>query len=270
MRLTAALLLLSLPLAAQERPAKGVEVHYQLPQDGPLPRPWRVTLAIVDPKNPDWIISQFAAGVVRTVTKENGGRFSESWNGLDDNFMPVPPGDYGVKGICMPGSEWKVDGELHSITPRFVAGASSWMPTREDWSKPEPFGGDPCGAPLSDIDVGPDGTAVFYYQYLENGTNNPLFDLKKPTGYGQFLRAYNSGGAGGGTSTCTDGKSVWSFSTDGGPKYVYRADGRPFGSGRAQRNNVYRPEGWVTAMAAGTSTVFVAERGRIEGSGKQY
>src|ERR1700719_1648110 len=69
----------------------GVPVTYQLPTDGPLPRTWRVTLAIVDPKNPDWIISQFTCGAVRTVTGENGGKFTETWDGLDDNFMTVPP-----------------------------------------------------------------------------------------------------------------------------------------------------------------------------------
>jgi hypothetical protein len=254
--------------ATQDSTSPEGTVSYQLPETGPLPRTYRVTLAVVDPKNPDWIVGQFLAGAVRTVTAENHGRFTETWNGLDDNFMPVPPGRYGVKGIWSEAKVWKVDGEAHAITPRFVAGASSWMPSPEDWQKPEPFGGDPCGAPLSDVDVGPDGTAVFYYQYLENGTNNPLFDLRKPVGYGQFVRAFNSGGAGGGTSTCTDGKSVWSYSTDGGPKYVYRADGRPFGTGRAQRNNVYRPEGWVTALAYGKNTVYVAERGRIVESGK--
>jgi len=270
MRFAAIALLLGLtaPALPQEEAPRGVEVAYRLPEDGPLPRTYRVTLAIVDPKNPDWIVSQFVAGATRTVTMENRGRFTETWDGLDDNFMPVPPGDYGVKGIFMEGRVWKVDGEAHSITPRFVAGASSWMPRREDWSRPEPFGGDPCGAPLSDVDVGPGGIGVFYYQYLENGTNNPLFDLKKPLNYDQFIRAFGSGGAGGGTSTCTDGKTVWSFSTDGGPKYVYRADGRPFGTGRAQRNNVYRPEGWVTAMAYGNHIVYVAERGRIVESGK--
>ena len=117
--------------------APGVPVTYQLPSDGPLPQTYRVTLAIVDPKNPEWIVSQFAAGVARTVTKENGGKFSELWDGLDDNFMPVPPGEYAVKGIFMPAKKWVVDGEWHSITPRFVTGASSWMPTPEQWDKPD-------------------------------------------------------------------------------------------------------------------------------------
>ncbi len=160
-----------------------------------------------------------------------------------------------------------MDGEYHAITPQFVAGASSWMPSREQWQTPEPFGGDPCGAPLGDVDVGPNGVGVFYYVYLENGTNSPMFDLKKPVGMGQFLCAFNSGGAGGGTSTCTDGQTVWSFSTDGGAKYVYRADGKPFGSGRANRSNVYLPKGWVKAMAcwreADKSYVYVAQGGGI-------
>src|SRR4051794_9199800 len=114
----------------------GVPVTYQLPTDGPLPRTYRVTLAIVDAKNPDWIVGQFANGVVRTVTAENGGKFGETWDGLDDNFMPVPPGTYGVKGIYMSASKWQVDGEYHTVTPKFVAGASSWMPSPEQWKEP--------------------------------------------------------------------------------------------------------------------------------------
>lgn len=74
----------------QRTAAAGVPVSYRLPTTGPLPQTYRVTLAIVGPKDPDWIISQFAAGVTRTVTAENGGKFSELWDGLDDNFMPVP------------------------------------------------------------------------------------------------------------------------------------------------------------------------------------
>src|SRR5687767_3021470 len=96
----------------------GEKVTYQLPADGALPQTYRVTLAIVDAGNPDWIISQFANGVDRTVTAENGGKFQEEWDGLDDNYMPVPPGTYGVKGIYMPAAKWEVDGRYHSITPK--------------------------------------------------------------------------------------------------------------------------------------------------------
>jgi hypothetical protein len=253
--------------AAAAPPQEGVKVSYQLPADGPLPRTYLVTLAIVTRDNPDWIVSQFVRGEPRTVTVENQGRFTETWDGLDENLMPVPPGTYAVKGICMPARKWAVDDEYHALTPQFAAGASAWMPARDQTKVPEPFGGDPCGAPLGDVDVGPNGVAVFYYVYLENGTNNPLIDLKKPAGLGQFVRAFNSGGAGGGTSTCTDGETVWGFSTDGGAKYVYRADGKPFGAGRANRDKVYLPRGWVKGMACardgGAAFVYVAQGGRI-------
>ena len=232
---------------------------------------WLVTLAIVEKNNPDWIVSTFIAGAAREVTAENKGRFTETWDGLDDNFMPVPPGDYAVKGICTPAQKWRVDGEWHAITPRFAGGASPWLPSPEQWDVPVPFGGDPVNAPIQDVAVGPNGVAVFYYQYLENGTNCPMFDLNKPIDYAQFIRAFNSGGAGGGPCAATDGEMVWAFSTDGGPKFVYRADMKSFGqSPGANRRNGYLPTGWVTSMAvltdkaAGQSYVYVAQRGKIE------
>lgn len=258
---------------AADKPTMGVSVSYELPAVGPVPRTYLLTLAIVEAKNPDWIVSQFVCGAARTVTAENGGTFTDIWDGLDDNFMPVPPGDYAVKGIYAPARQWPVDGAWHAITPKFAGGASPWLPSPDDWRKPAPFGGDPVGAPMQDVAVGPNGVAVFYYQYLENGLNLPMFDLNKPVGYDQFLRAFNSGGAGGGTCVATDGESVWAFSTDGGPKYVYRADGKSFGvSHGANRSNSYLPVGWVTAMAAwrdakaARTFVYVAQRGKIEES----
>jgi hypothetical protein len=251
------------------RGTTGGEISYQLPASGPLPQAYRVTLAIVDAKNPAFIISEFASGVVRTVTAANQGRFTEHWNGLDDNFMPVPPGTYGVKGIYMAAKPWPVDGEYHSIVPQFVTGASSWMPPVSDWKTPMPFSGDPCDFPLTSVAVGPNGHAVFYYAYLENGANNPTFDLTQPIGWGQFLRSYPSGGAGGGGVTATDGNIVWSVAHEGCPDYVYRADGSPFGTGRSDRDHVYIPEGKVTAMTAwrdgrtARSFLCLTQRGRM-------
>jgi len=92
-------------------PPSGVPISYQLPNTGALPHTYRVTLAMTDPKNPDWIVSQFVSGAERTVTKENQGKFTDYWDGLDDNFMPAPPGAYGVKGIVMPAEKWEVDGK---------------------------------------------------------------------------------------------------------------------------------------------------------------
>ncbi|HZK82767.1 MAG TPA: hypothetical protein VFC46_16920, partial [Humisphaera sp.] len=141
----------AIPAWAKDEIVTGATISYQLPLTGKGPTTWRVTLAIVDAKNPDWIVSQFANGVARTATAENQGKFTETWNGLDDNFMPVPPGKYGVKGIYMPGERWRVDGEYHSIVPKFVSGPSAWMPSPEQWEKPEPFGGDPVGQPLGAV-----------------------------------------------------------------------------------------------------------------------
>ena len=56
--------LLLAPLAAlHAAEVAPVAVSYQLPADGPLPKTYRVSLAITAPDNPDWIVSQFAAGV---------------------------------------------------------------------------------------------------------------------------------------------------------------------------------------------------------------
>lgn len=261
-------------VAAEPAPI-GVPINYTLPADGSPGKTWRVTLAIVDAKNPDWIISQFAAGVPRTVTSENGGKFSEVWNGLDDNFMPVPPGQYAVKGIYMPAEKWAVDGEFHSVVPQYIGGVSDWLPSQEDAGKlGEPFRGDPVNSPIGDVAVSPEGVAVFYYTYLENGLSNPMIDLRKPPGPGQFLRSFPSGGAGGGQSTCTDGETVWSYSVDGG-SHVHRADGKSFGSSpRAMRKNSYAPDGQVTAMAAwrtdGRTNVFIAQRGKLVDDGRNH
>lgn len=251
----------------------GVPVKYQLPTTGSLPKRYRVTLAIVDPKNPDWIVSQFLAGEPRTVTRENAGQFTDDWDGLDDNFMPVPPGAYGVKGIFVPAEKWQVDGEYHAIVPQLVTGISPWMPRPEQWKDPSLlYKGDPSGgpAPITDVDVGPNGVAVFYYSYLENAANNLQVDLKKPIGHEQLLGTYPSSGAGGGSCTCTDGESIWSFSHDGGPKFLYRADQRPFGDDDgANRRHVTLVQGWVQSMAAyrdpaaGKSYVYAAEGGKI-------
>lgn len=245
-------------------------IHYNLPTTGPLPQTYRVTIAITDSRNPDWILSQFISGQPRTVTEENQGHFTETWNGLDDNFMPLPPGTYGVKGIYMSAQKWDIDGKYHSVIPKFVTGAEAWLPTA-DSSKTPHVQGDPCCANFKDVAVAPNGIGVFYHGYLENAFNNYMVDLKKPIGYDQVIAKYNSGGAAGGISTCTDGETIWSFSTDGGAKFIYRADGKPFGAGQgAHRRNVTVTEGWIAAMTAyrdatsGKSYVYACERGRMQ------
>ena len=247
----------------------GATISYQLPVDGPLPRTYRVTLAITEPNNPDWIISTPAAGVARTVTADNRGKFNETWNGLDDNYMPVPPGTYAVKGIYMPGETWPIDGQCHSIVPKLIAMGGSWGQSPSEDSLPGKVEGDPCGSPLRDVDVASNGTGVVYFQYLENGKNYFLTDFNKPVGYGQIITGYPSGSFAGGSCTCSDGQVNWSFSTDGGRPFIGRGDGKPFGNQSSNRHNVFLPQGWVTGLSAwpdktiGHTIVFVAERGRI-------
>ncbi len=250
----------------------GVPINYQLPADGALPKTYLVTLALTDLDNSDWIVSTFVAGEPRTVTKENGGMFTEVWDGLDENFMPVIPGEYGIKGIYSSAEKWDVDGEYHSITPKWVGGVSDWLPSPDEpeyWKIPIPFYGDPCDQPLADVDVASNGVAVFYYKYLENGKNLPMFDLNKPISE-QFIRSFNSGGAGGGPCAVTDGDTVWAYCAEGGPRFIYRADGKPFGKDAgAHRRDTYVPEGWVTSMAifsdpeAGKNYIYAAQGGRI-------
>ncbi len=249
----------------------GAVVHYQLPTDGALPQTYLVTLAVTDPRDPDWIVSNFACGVVRTVTAENQGRFTEAWNGLDENGMPVPPGRYGVKGICLPAQKWAIDGQYHAIVPKLAAMGGSWGQAPGEDALPGKVEGDPVDSPLADVDVAPGGMGAVTFQYLENGQNFFRTDFTKPIGYAQIVTGFESGEFAGASSTCTDGTSTWSFSADGGIKFVGRADGKPFGRQRGGRDNVYVPDGWVTALAAwpeksaGRTVVFDAERGRMLG-----
>ena len=258
--------------AGNSPPAQGAIVHYQLPTDGPLPRTYLVTLAVTDPKNPKWVVSNFTSGAVRTVTAENQGRFTEGWNGLDDNYMPVPPGTYGLKGIYLPAEKWAIDGQYHAIVPKLAATGGSWGQLPAQDSLPDKIEGDPVESPLGDVDVAANGKGSVAFVYLENGRNYFLTDFTKPIGYDQIITGYESGVFAGATSTCTDGEAIWSFSVDGGVKFVGRADGQPFGHQKANRDNVYIPDGWVTALAAwtgqgsGHTVVFDAERGKIIGS----
>ncbi|MFZ2654037.1 MAG: hypothetical protein WAX69_03920 [Victivallales bacterium] len=254
----------------------GVPITYQLPADGELPKTYRVTLAITDPKNPDWIISQFVAGGVRTVTKENAGKFTETWDGLDDNFMPIPPGDYGVKGIYMSAKKWEITGEYHTLIPKVVVGAGdSWFPKREEDTKFPWIYGAGVGY-MKAIDVAPGGKAAFYHNYIENSTNPFLLDLNKPIAWDQVLASYGSGGTAGGWSVATDGEMIWCACKDSGSEgisFVYRADGRKFGNGiSAYRRDVYIPDGNPSDLAAwrdpvtGKRYLYVAQEAKLQPS----
>ncbi len=265
----------------------GVAIPVQLPVDGELPKTYRVTLAITPKDNPDWIVSTFVAGAVRTVTEENQGRFTETWNGLDDNFMPVPPGEYGVKGIFMPTEVWKPDGKPHTLRPKILSGPSSLSP-RHGWGEDKLITGDQVAPGLGDVAVGPDGVAVFYWKFLENALNPYRLDLSRPLGPEQLLGGFSSGGTGGGDYVTTDGQTIWGVAPtdavalqtqmDGEvflyPPFLFRADQKPFGSDNMIRRNVTLTAGRVTGLAAsrtsdeGPALLFVAERGKMVIVGK--
>jgi hypothetical protein len=234
----------SAPLSGVPANAHAAIVHYQLPTDGPLPRTYLVTLAVADPKNPDWVIGNFASGVVRTVTAQNQGRFSETWDGLDDNYMPVVPGTYGVKGIYMPAQKWAIDGQYHAVIPKLAATGNSWGQAPGEDSLPDKIEGDPVGAPLADVDVAANGRGALAFEYLENGKNYFLADFTKPVGYGQIITGYDSGVFAGATSICTDGDSIWCFSTDGGTGFIARADGQPKRTPDARWSSRRKEVGW--------------------------
>jgi hypothetical protein len=263
-------------------------VSYSLPIDGPLPKTYRVTLAITAPDNPDWIVSTFVAGAMRTVTAENQGRFTETWDGLDENFMPVPPGEYGVKGIYMPAEIWAPDGKPHTLRAK-LHGSPFALAPKPGVGETGPFiWGDPIATGMGDVAVGSDGIAVFYWKFLENGNNPYRVDLTQPLGHGQLLSGFGSGGTGGGDYVATDGQTVWAVApTDNlvGQTtasdlflywpFLYRADQKPFGAGAcaAPRKNVTLAEGRVTGLAAwrpkgsASALLLVAERGKIVAAG---
>ena len=269
----------SLSMTATAAPAT---VSYALPTDGPLPKTYRVTLAITAPDDPDWVVSTFVSGAPRTVTAENKGTFTETWDGLDDNFMPVPPGDYGVKGIFMPAEVWQPDGKFHSLRANYLGGPNALMPKRGLREQGPFIKGDQCAPGMGDIAVGPDGVAIFYWKFLENAENAYRVDLNLPLGPEQLLGGFGSGGTGGGDYATTDGRTVWCVAPsdalvhlDGWegrfiyPPFLYRADQKPFGSDNMIRRNVTLTAGLVTGLAAwrpdasSTALLFVAERGRM-------
>ncbi|MFA6290522.1 MAG: hypothetical protein WC637_02000 [Victivallales bacterium] len=234
---------------AGTRKANSAKIRYQLPADGPLPQTYRVTLAVTDPDNSDWIVSQPVCGAVRTVTSENKGIFEEAWDGLDDNFMPLPPGRYGVKGILMKARKWEINGEYHSLIPKIAAApGDSWFPVRnEDDRQPWMWAAGDGGGMISAVAVGEDGKAAFLSGYME-GDGCWLVDLKKPVSWHQVLKAYGASGS----SAATDGKAIWAVQKAGKDWFICRVDGGKFGSdaGVGSLASTYRPAGVPTAMAA--------------------
>ena len=76
-----------------------------------------VTVAVVDKVEPSWLITHASYATPFNVTKGKEQQGCILWNGLDENFWPVPPGSYGLKGIFTNVSQWAVDGKYHALIP---------------------------------------------------------------------------------------------------------------------------------------------------------
>ncbi|MFW6308564.1 MAG: hypothetical protein ACOC1S_00955 [bacterium] len=268
-------LLIFLIFSSVRAEQKGVEINYELPVEDELPANYRVTLAITDPERPERIITTFANGIVKEVTEENQGEFTETWDGLDDNYMPLPAGEYGVRGIYMPAEKWEVTGEYHTIIPQYLFSVGdSWMPKKEEEMKNPWISGHNFGPPKA-IDTSVDGKAAFFWEYIENSHNPFLLDLNRDINYNQVLEKYESWGAAGGWEVATNGELVWAVTDNGGEQIIYRADREDFGNQEgAYRNNVTRPQGHVTSMAAkkneqDSHLLYTAQRGKIIDGNKE-
>ena len=198
-----------------------------------------VTMAATNATDRSFIVSTFASAVVVNVTSAADSKVCASWDGLDDNLMPVVPGSYGVKAIATKAAVWGVDGQHHSITPSYAASAMLFPPDPRNISAGEFFwaDGDTLGSSMGGVGVDSlTNSAVFTHHYLENAHNNFLLDLASPIAHAQCRNRYPSGGHAGGWMSTTDGSEVWSVSANGahpapgdasnGPRsYLYKAGG---------------------------------------------
>ena len=210
----------------------GVAVTYQLPTTGPLPKTYRVTIAMAPQSDPDWIVATFVAGQPRTVTTANNGAFTETWNGLDDNFMPVLPGNYVAKGIYMPAEVWKIDGQYHALIPEYkMSITDTWSPTSNNDTK-YPYIIGHIFDYMQDIQAGPNGKCAFIPGYHEAEKAFYIADLTKPNGYDQVVTAYNRMGWCCGGNCAYDGEVMWVACQIADPPYITRADGVPFGASK--------------------------------------
>lgn len=212
---------------------KIASVSYRLPYIG-IEQTYRVTIAAAPADDPDWLVSTFVAGAVRTVNAENQGEFTENWNGLDDNFMPVSSGEYIFKGIYSPAQKWRIDGQYHSLIPEFVSSpGDSWAPVATQDHRMSPIHGH-VFEPIYDIAIQPNGKAVFLSGYVENWRNPFLVDLKKPVGIDQVLQTWSSSGRSGGQHVAYDSRDIWMIRFN----EVYCHTNSNFGTTRTRRGRM--------------------------------
>ncbi len=214
---------------------QAVEVTYRLPVSS-APAMYRVTVAIVPADRPEWIVRTLLSGAVREVTRQNQGRFIESWDGLDEDGFPVKPGRYTWKGVYMPAAKWAIDGQYHTFTAKLaVAAGATLHPQPDEDALPMIFQG-VSTSPVNDVATTPDERLLFLGEYIENGTNPLLIDPEL-SGAKQLLWGAPSGGVGGANAVAGDEDFVYAVSGQGDNDLITRYDAKsggrlPFGSGQ--------------------------------------
>ena len=122
----------SLPVAEHQSTGKATICGRIPPSEWPH---YLVTLAVIEPESPSRIVATVASGLPVNISKAEmatGKTVCAAWDGLDDNFMPVPAGvAYGVSGIYSRASVWPVDGQLHTITAEYVGAALPFAPIKK-------------------------------------------------------------------------------------------------------------------------------------------
>ena len=202
--------LIIMGLGGRAQAAVSAPISYRLPYEEGVQKTYLVTLVISLKEEPDWIVSHVISGAPRTVNDSNKGEFTENWDLTDDNFAPLPrTAKYYARGIYAPAEKWKMDGQWHSLIPKFVASpGDSWAPEpARDNMIPPVYGH--LMEPFYRISVAENGLAAFWAGYIENWQNPFLVDLKKPVGIDQVLRRYPSGGFAGGHAVAFDGRDIW-------------------------------------------------------------
>ena len=241
MRATACVLLLSYGLAGKF----GVPICFDLPKrEGMV----RATVAVTDPHDDKWLVATVSGGMTFNTSSSQGihDKGCVYWDGLDDNWRPVPPGAYGLKGILMNASIWDFDGKPHTLIPEFDGSISPFTRTKDQNNNIIPasdlhhvVGGDPVGSPFSSVSTNINfpqrrPRANFYHKYLENDCNNYLVALDRPQGPSQLVSKWPDAGIQGGLQTSTDGLSIWSsfetYKSGDHTKFLYRADTPAAGS----------------------------------------
>ena len=79
---------------ASSAAGSGVPICFDLPKHDGLVR---ATVTVTDPRDDAWLVATVAGGVAFNTSATKGTHDSGcvSWDGLDDNWWPVPPGTYG-------------------------------------------------------------------------------------------------------------------------------------------------------------------------------